>query len=64
MVYKLLNEEGNFIDIETGEPRNIVEAEIAYTPEGINVGWTEFDCIEDAMIGFSVKKKTNELQAI
>ena len=49
MVCKLFIEEGEYLDIETQEPRNLMCVEIAYTPEGINVGWTEFNSIQECM---------------
>lgn len=49
MVCKLFIEEGEYLDIETQEPRNLMCVEIAHTPEGINVGWTEFNSIEECM---------------
>jgi len=60
MIYKCLEEEGNYLDITTDEPRNLLQANIAYTPEGVNVGWTEYDTLEDAMEGFNLKIKPEE----
>lgn len=57
MVYKLFIEEGDYLDKDTQEPRNLLEAEIAYTPEGINVDWLEFDTIEEAMAHFNIEPK-------
>jgi hypothetical protein len=54
MIYKLFLEEGDYMDLATRERRNIMEVEIAYTPEGINVGWDEFDSLEEAMIAYNV----------
>lgn len=55
MVYKLFNEEGLYRDKTTGEPRNLLEATIAYTPDGINVGWDEFNSIEEAMEHYNIE---------
>jgi hypothetical protein len=55
MVYKLFREEGNYRNKLNGEPRNLIEAEIAYTPDGINVDWDEFDSIEEAMEHYNIE---------
>lgn len=48
MVYKKIrNEEGNYIDAEQVR-WDILEAHEAYTPEGKNVGWDEFESLEEA----------------
>lgn len=48
MVYKKVqNEEGNYI-WQDGNRYDILEAHEAYTPEGINVGWDEFESLEEA----------------
>jgi hypothetical protein len=60
MIYKLFLEEGEYVDKTTGEPRNLLEAEIAYTPDGINVGWTELDNLEAAMLYFNLHPKPVE----
>jgi hypothetical protein len=60
MIYKLLIEDGEFRDRLTREGRNIMEAEIAYTPEGINVGWDEFNSLEEAMLSYNVEYKPKE----
>jgi hypothetical protein len=57
MIYKLLIENGEYQDKTTKESRNLMECEIAYTPEGINVGWLEFDSIEEAMQYFNIELK-------
>lgn len=57
MVYKLFDEEGDYVSTETGEPKNLLFTEIAYTPEGINFGWSEFDSLESAMNYFKIKPK-------
>lgn len=55
MVYKLFNEDGLYQDKITKEPRNLLETEIAYTPEGINVGWTEFATLADAINFYNIE---------
>lgn len=48
MVYKKTqNEEGNYIDIQQTR-WDILEAHEAWTPQGKNVGWDEFDRLEQA----------------
>lgn len=48
MVYKKTqNEEGNYIDAQQTR-WDILEAHEAWTPEGKNVGWDEFDSLEQA----------------
>ena len=55
MIYKLFIEEGKYQDKTTRELRNMMEVEIAYTPEGINVGWDEFNSIEEAMEAYNIE---------
>jgi hypothetical protein len=55
MIYKLFLEEGLYQDKDTKEPRNLMEANIAYTPEGINVGWTELENLETALDYFNLE---------
>ena len=57
MVYKLFIEDGEYQDKTTKEIRNLLEANIAYTPDGINVGWTELENLESAMIYFNLEIK-------
>lgn len=57
MIYKLFLEEGKYRDITTHEDRNMMEVEVAYTPEGINVGWDEFNTIEEAMVSYNIEIK-------
>ncbi len=48
MVYKKVqNEEGNYID-KQGTRWDILEAHEAWTPQGKNVGWDEYDNVEQA----------------
>jgi hypothetical protein len=60
MIYKLFIEDGDYRDIDTLEPRNMMEVEIAYTPDGINVGWDEFNSIEEAMQHYNIELKPIE----
>ena len=57
MIYKLFIEEGKYRDITTHEDRNMMEVEVAYTPDGINVGWDEFNSIEEAMVAYNIEIK-------
>lgn len=48
MVYKKVqNEQGNYID-SMNVRWDILEAHEAYTPQGKNVGWDEFENLEEA----------------
>lgn len=54
MVYKKIqNEEGPYIDKKQVR-FDILEAHEAYTPEGLNVGWDEYDSIEAAAIAYGL----------
>ena len=54
MVYKKIqNEEGNYID-SMNERWDILEAHEAWTPQGKNVGWDEFDSLEAAAIAYGL----------
>jgi hypothetical protein len=55
MVYKLFNEEGLYRDKTTLEPKNMMEVTIAYTPDGINFGWDEFNSLEEAMEAYNIE---------
>jgi len=57
MFWKLYIEDGDYLEILTGEPRNLQGCEIAYTPEGINAGWEEFETEEEAMAFFNIERK-------
>lgn len=57
MIYKLFLEEGEYRDLTTKEDRNLMEVEVAYTPEGINVGWDEFNSLEEAMTHYNIELK-------
>ena len=65
MVYKLLIEDGEYQDKTTKEIRNLLEAEIAYTPDGINAGWTELENLESAIEYFNLeyREEINESKA-
>lgn len=56
MVYKVFNEIGEYVDATTKEPRNLLEANWADTPEGMNVGWTELDSLEEAIAYFNLER--------
>lgn len=60
MMYKLFNEDGDYQDKTTKEPRNLLYCNIAYTPDGINVGWSEFNTLAEAMEYFNLEYKINE----
>lgn len=60
MVYKLLIEDGGYQDKVTKEIRNLLEANIAYTPDGINVGWAELENLEQAIEYFNLEKRNYE----
>ena len=62
MIYKLFIEEGLYRDRLTKEDRNLMEVEIAYTPEGINVGWDEFNSLEDAIYSYNIELKPKETE--
>lgn len=55
MVYKLLDEDGSYQDKTTKERKNLMEAEFAWTPDGLNVGWDAFDSLEEAMEYFNIQ---------
>ena len=57
MVSKLFEEEGDYVCKITGEPRNMMIVEIAYTPDGINVGWDEVEDEEEAMNLYNIERK-------
>lgn len=57
MICKLFLEEGDYLDIETGEPRNLLCAEVVYTPEGESDQWIGFQTLEDAMEHFNIELK-------
>lgn len=62
MVSKLFIEDGDYICKDTGESRNMMVVEIAYTPDGINVGWDEVAGEESAMILYNIERKTIQEQ--
>lgn len=54
MVYKKIqNEEGNYIDVQQVR-WDILEAHEAWTPQGKNVGWDEFDSLEKAALAYGL----------
>lgn len=62
MIYKLFIEDGEYRDRLTKEGRNLMIAEIAYTPEGINVGWEEFNSLDDALYSFDIEPKPKTIE--
>lgn len=58
MICKVWNEEGKYLDKDTDEDRNMLCAEVVYTPSGESEGWVGgFKTIEDAMEYFNIKLK-------
>ena len=55
MFYKLYLENGQYRDITTHEPRNMLSADIAWTPDGVNVGWDFFETQEEAMAYYNIE---------
>lgn len=45
MVYKVFEENGDYVRMSDGKRVNILFAEEAHTPQGLNVGWTHFEPI-------------------
>ena len=56
MYYRVLNEDGGYIDAKTGEPRNLYSGNEHLTPEGLNVGFDFFDSDEAAAEFFGLIK--------
>ena len=55
MVYKKVqNEECNYIDKQDTR-WDILEAHEAWTPQGKNVGWDEYDSLEQAANAYGLK---------
>jgi hypothetical protein len=64
MICKLFLEEGDYLDITTDEPRNLVCGEVVWTPSGEGEDWIGgFQTIEDAMEYFNIKLKPIEEDA-
>jgi hypothetical protein len=58
MICKLFLEEGDYIDIKTGEPRNLVCADIVYSPEGQSDEWVGgFNTMDEVMEYFKIELK-------
>ena len=54
MMYKKIeNAQGNYIDKKQVR-FDILEAHEAWTPDGLNVGWDEYDSIEAAAIAYGL----------
>lgn len=61
MYYKLFNEDGDFLDKTTKEPKNLLWGETIYSPEGVNPpDWKKFDSLEQAMEHFNIELKPIE----
>jgi hypothetical protein len=60
MVYKLFIEEGEYRDKVSLEPRCMLKGNIAWTPEGENVGWDTFDTDEEAMEFYGIERIPEE----
>jgi hypothetical protein len=60
MQYKLYLEEGDYQDIDTKEERNMLKCNIAWTPQGENVGWDFFETDEEAMQHYNIELKPKE----
>lgn len=58
MVYRLYKEFGEYIDIESGDDRNLLYFEEVCTKDGINVGWDSFNTLNDAENFYGIRKKT------
>ena len=61
MVYKIFNEVGDYVDAKTKEPRNLLSANWAETPEGLNIGWTELDSLEETIAYFNLEQIDNNV---
>jgi hypothetical protein len=57
MKCKLFYEEGDYLDIDTQEERNMLCAERVDTPIGEEHTWIEFDTIEEAMDFYNIEEK-------
>ena len=61
MICKLFYEEGAYLDIDTDEPRNLLCAEVVWTPEGESDQWIGgFQTLEDAMKHNNIMFKPEE----
>lgn len=61
MWFKLLNEDGDYIDKMTKERKNLLSAiNWVATPEGLNIGWTELNSLDEALIYFNIELMTIE----
>lgn len=55
MFYKLHDEAGEYRDKTSLEPKNLLSANEALTPDGLNVGWTELENLETAIDYFNLE---------
>jgi hypothetical protein len=61
MICKLFIEEGEYVDIETKEPRNLLCAQVVWTPSGESEEWIGgFETIEDAMKHYKIELKPKD----
>ena len=62
MVYKLFIEDGDYLNSQS-QICNLVGATSVNTPEGVNVGWTEYATLELAITGFglTLRKPSTEV---
>ena len=58
MICRLFIEEGDYLDIETGEERNLFCAQQIHTPDGESIHWQNtFNTIEEAMEFYNIELK-------
>ena len=62
MISKLFLEDGDYLCKLTSEPRNMMLVEVAYTPDGLNVGWDEVEDEEAAMILYNIERKPEPIE--
>lgn len=55
MFYKLIDENGDYKDKTTGNIKNLLEANVVYTPEGTNTNWLEFSTKAEALTYFNLE---------
>lgn len=58
MFYKLLDESGDYVDKTTGDIKNLLEANVAHTPQGTNISWLEFSTKGQALDYFNIELAT------
>lgn len=55
MVYKLEKDENGNVRNTKGERYMLSECRVAYTPQGVNVGYTEYPSRAEALAAFGVE---------